>query len=100
MPGNDRNQPMNTTPDFPVLDATYAVANDELGRHVIAELGAIEPHIDELDSWCLLPLRLVVDQAAGLHIEVGPYSLSELDIERLRAAIAAYDLAVGRQEAR
>lgn len=82
--------------DFPLLDADRAVANAELGRDVIAELGAVEPHIDELDSWCTLPLRLVVDQAAGMHLEIGPYSITGDDIERLRAAIKAYDQAVGR----
>lgn len=40
-----------------------------------------------------MPLRLVHDQAAGWHLEVGPYSLDQADIEKLRAAIAGYDAA-------
>jgi len=77
----------------PVLDASYSTANTELGREVVQTLGSIEPHIDETDSTVAIPIRLTHDQAAGLHLELGPYSLSELDIEQLRAAIRAYDIA-------
>ena len=77
--------------NFP-LDAPYVVANAELGRDIIAELGVIEPHIDETDEFVTLPMRLVFHQAAGIHIEIGPYSLSELDIEQLREAIRQYDI--------
>lgn len=79
---------------FPTLDAPRTHANLEFGRVVFDHLGFIEPYIEETDSWITMPMRLVHDQAAGIHLEVGPYSVDSRDIERLRAAIAAYDLAV------
>jgi hypothetical protein len=79
--------------DFPILDAPRTDANAELGRCILDVLGLIEPHLPELDDWCAMPLRLVHDQAGGVHIECGPYSLDRADIEVLRAAIASYDLA-------
>ncbi len=83
-------------PRFPILDATRTVGNAELGRDIYADLGHVEPYIEEVDAWCTLPLRLVFDQAAAVHLELGPYDLDHVDIERLRAAIAAYDEAAGR----
>jgi hypothetical protein len=83
------------TDHYPVLDAPYTAANSELCRIVLDELGAIDPHIDETDSVCTIPLRLVHHSACGVHLELGPYSLSELDIESLRAALTAYDQATG-----
>jgi hypothetical protein len=80
--------------DFPVLDAPRLYANNSLGRVVGGDFGVIEPYLDETDSWVAMPLRLVHDQGAGWHLEVGPYSLNAADIERLREAIAAYDQAV------
>jgi hypothetical protein len=80
-----------TTSDFPVLDAPRLYANNMLSRCVIDTLGDIEPYIGETDSWVSMPLRLVYDQAAGWHLECGPYDLDRADIERLRAAIARYD---------
>ncbi|NTY58677.1 hypothetical protein [Mycolicibacterium sphagni] len=79
--------------DFPLLDANYAAANAEVGREVVADLGVIEPRIDETDSWITLPMRLVYDQAGGLHIELGPYAIDQRDIAKLREAIRQYDLA-------
>lgn len=83
-------------PDFPVLDAPRTEANAELNRVICDHFGCIEPHIDETDGWCAMPVRLVHNQAAGWCLEVGPYDISGTDIERLRAAIAAYDSAVER----
>jgi hypothetical protein len=40
-------------------------------------------------------LRLVHDQARGFALEMGPYSLDRVDIDRLRSVIARYDEAVG-----
>lgn len=79
--------------DFPVLDAPRTEANAELNRQVLDDLGAIEPAIDEIDGWCTMPIRLAHNAAAGLCLEVGPYDLDHTDIERLRAAIRAYDVA-------
>lgn len=80
-------------PDFPILDAPRTEADAELGRLVIADLGAIEPHIAEVDDWCTMPVRIVHDQAGGLHMELGPYSLDVTDIAKLREAIRQYDIA-------
>lgn len=77
--------------DFPLLDGPYTVGNTELGRVILDDLGVIEPHLDETDSWVTMPLRLVHDQAGGLHLECGPYSLDPKDIDRLREAIRQYD---------
>jgi len=74
--------------DFPVLDAPRG---DDLGRMIFDVFGEIEPYIEETDSWIAMPVRLVYDQGAGRHIEVGPYSLDRNDIQRLREAIAAFD---------
>lgn len=79
---------------YPVLDAPRTFADTELSRVVINDqLAPIEPHIEETDWYVTLPLRIVYDQGAGVHIEIGPYSMDGRDIERLRAAITAYDKA-------
>ena len=86
-----------TTPDFPILDAPRTEANAELFRLVVDYLGVIEPHVDELDSYVSMPLRLVHNAATGFCLEAGPYDLDHNDIGRLRAAIAAYDDATGNE---
>lgn len=83
-------------PDFPVLDAPRHLDADEFGRAIADRFGFIEPYIGEIDSWVSMPLRLVHDQAAGWHLELGPYDLDAGDIQSLRQAIAAYDRARGR----
>lgn len=80
-----------TTSQFPVLDDDRRGSTAELGRVVLADLGAVEPHIDELDCYCVLPIRLAHNAASGLHLELGPYDLDPNDIERIRRAIASYD---------
>lgn len=82
--------------DFPLLDAPRVHANNLLGRTIFDTFGPIEPYIEETDTWVAMPLRLVHDQANDWHLEAGPYSLDRSDIERLRAAIGAYDAAIGR----
>lgn len=77
--------------DFPVLDAPRG---HDFCRMIFDYFGEVEPYIEETDSWIAMPVRLVSDQAAGWHLEVGPYSLGRNDIQRLREAIAAFDLAV------
>lgn len=83
-------------PAFMTMDSTRQAGNAEYGRVVFDHFGYVEPHLDEVDGWCSMPLRLVHDQAAGWHLELGPYDLDRSDIELLRRAIAAYDRAVGR----
>ena len=83
-------------PSFPLLDAPRADANAELSRVILDFCGYVEPNIPELDDWCSMPVRLVHDQAGGFHLELGPYGIDRRDIEVLRAAIHAYDEAVGR----
>jgi hypothetical protein len=80
---------------FPVLDAPRLYANNQLGRVIFDRFGDVEPYVEEVDSWIAMPLRLVHDQGAGWHLELGPYSLNGDDIERLRAAINSYDQATG-----
>jgi hypothetical protein len=80
---------------IPILDSLRTGANSELGRVIIDYFGTIEPAIDEIDSFCAMPLRLVHNAAMGFGLEVGPYDLCSSDIDRLRKAIAAYDAAVG-----
>jgi hypothetical protein len=79
-----------TTSRYPALDDSRRWATAELDRLVLEDHGAIEPHIDELDSYCSMPIRLT-HNAAGIHLEVGPYDLDDSDVARLRAAITAYD---------
>lgn len=78
---------------FPILDSPYTTATAELGRTILDTFGYLEPHIDETDTRCALPIRLVHNQATGLTIELGPYELEPTDINRLRQAIHAYDAA-------
>jgi hypothetical protein len=77
-----------------VLDAPRTEANAELFRTVIEDLGVIEPHIDETDSWITMPIRLSHNAAAGLVLEVGPYDIDHNEVDRLRAAIRAYDTTI------
>lgn len=72
---------------FPILDGSYGSATAQLGRVILDFNGHVEPHIDEVDYWCAMPLRLTHDQGGGFRLECGPYSLSHTDIERLREAI-------------
>jgi hypothetical protein len=83
-------------PDFPVLDALRHAEANEFGRVIIDTFGFVEPYIGEVDGFMSMPLRLVHDQAAGLHLELGPYDIDRADIEALRTAIAGYDQAIGR----
>jgi hypothetical protein len=80
---------------FPVLDAPRLFANNQLGRVIFDSFGDIEPYVEEADYFIAMPVRLVHDQGAGWHLELGPYSLNGDDIERLRAAINSYDQATG-----
>lgn len=86
------------THPYPILDGPRANADAELSRFVIDdELQPVTPWIDETDSYVELPLRVVYHQGSGVHVELGPYSMDESDIERLRAAITAYDTARGAE---
>ncbi|MCV7381653.1 hypothetical protein BST11_22795 [Mycobacterium alsense] len=78
-------------PDFPVLDAPRHEEKNALGRAIVDCFGFVEAYVGELDSWVSMPVRLVYDQAAGWHLECGPYDFDRCDIECLRAAIASYD---------
>ncbi|SBS76508.1 hypothetical protein MHPYR_320086 [uncultured Mycobacterium sp.] len=65
---------------------------------VIEGFGYIAPHIDEIDSWCSMGVRLAHNDAAGWVIELGPYDLDATDIHALRQAIHAYDHATGKAQ--
>jgi hypothetical protein len=88
---------MTISSDFPVLDADRTTDTAEVGRHICDVFAPLEPRIPETDDWVAMPLRLAYSQAAGWYLEVGPYDLDRADIEVLRAAITAYDAAVGRR---
>lgn len=83
-----------TEPDFPVLDSDRAHANKEYARVVLDFLGYIEPYVEEVDSWVSMPVRLAHDQAGGLRLEIGPYTLAAADTLRIRDAIRSYDTCV------
>jgi hypothetical protein len=82
---------LNDPSGFPVLDDPRSVANAELGREVINELGAIVPYTPRNDYWTRMDVRLAYDQGGGITIEVGPFDLHETDIDVLKAAIAAWE---------
>lgn len=84
------------TPAFQVIDSPRHFANTVADRVVMDLFGHVEPYDESIDTWRSMPLRLAYDVAGGWHIELGPYDLDAADIERLRAAIAAYDKALGR----
>ncbi|ELR85684.1 MULTISPECIES: hypothetical protein [Mycobacterium] len=85
-----------TEPNYDVLDAPREHGNTGLGRCIVDSFGHVEPYLEEADGWVSLPLRLVVDQAAGMHLECGPYDFDRADIDRLREAVNAYDTATQR----
>ena len=85
-------QPLTT--EFAVADADRPIGTALYGRVVFDVFGYVECYVERHDDWTALPVRLVTDQAAGWHLELGPYNLDRADIEVLRRAIAAYDLAV------
>jgi hypothetical protein len=80
-------------PDFPLLDAPRPNGNNTFGRTILDTYGFVEAYVEETDTWLSMPLRLVHDQAAGWHLECGPYDFDRADIECLRQAIAGYDAA-------
>ncbi|OBH20800.1 hypothetical protein [Mycolicibacter sinensis] len=81
----------STQANFPILDADRSHDDAEYGRQVIVECGYVEPRISETDDWCSLPIRVITDQASGLHIELGPYDLDAADIRDLAGALHAYN---------
>jgi hypothetical protein len=83
----------NLSPDFPILDVPRD--HDDVGRAIIDVFGHLDPYLSWNDGYCSIPVRLVHDQAAGFHLECGPCAFTRQDIDKLRAAIAAYDDAVG-----
>lgn len=77
--------------DFPILDAPRD--HELTGRAIQDCFGDLEPYVEEMDTWIVMPVRLAHSSLAGWHLEIGPYDLDRRDINRLREAIAAYDLA-------
>ena len=80
--------------DLPMLAAPRRVSTNVFGRRIFDTFGDIEPCVED-DGCVAMPLRLIRDQLDGWRIEVGPYTLGADDIERLRAAIFAWDDAIG-----
>lgn len=83
-----------TDPRFPVLDADRS---NRFGYFVLTEYGYIDMCIDETDKYRSAPLRLAYDCDAGLHLELGPYSLVDDELqrvlERLKLALNELDAA-------
>ena len=65
---------------------------DKAGRTVLDQ-SLTEPYIDETDSYCAMPIRLVHRTDSGLVIECGPYTFDESDVDHLRTVIRTYDIA-------
>lgn len=78
---------------YPVVDRPPLWEDVEFRRHIVQAFGDAEPYIAEMDWWASMPVRLVHNTAVGWALEVGPYELWSGEIELLREAIAAYDLA-------
>lgn len=76
--------------EFPVLDADRPVADAEHNRTIVAVFDPVEPYLEEIDSWCAMPLRLTHDRLDGWQLELGPYTLDLTDIRQLSHAINAY----------
>lgn len=73
--------------DFPVLDGNRDTRE---GRVVIDECGELQPYIDEMDGWVSMPTRVAYTPAAGIVLEIGPYTLDDREITRLGDAIRGY----------
>jgi hypothetical protein len=73
------------------LDDPRTSGNEEFGREVIEELGAIAAYTPANDHWVRMDVRLVYDSSGGFTIEVGPFDLDENDIAVLQRAIAAWE---------
>ncbi|AKJ72055.1 hypothetical protein [Gordonia alkanivorans] len=80
---------------FPVLDADRTHEHEEIGRVVIDGADALEPYVPMTDSNVSIPLRVAVNQAAGVVLEIGPYTLDLRDVRRLQDAIERFYLAGG-----
>jgi hypothetical protein len=75
---------------YVVLDEPRTFADEELDREVIEDLGTVTPYAEDREQWCAMPVRVVWDEAGGLGLEVGPYSLGGRDIDFLVSAIGRY----------
>lgn len=59
--------------DFPVLDTDRStIPGGEGTKTELADLGMIEPYVDEMDWWCRLPVRVTHGYVSGVCIELGP----------------------------
>lgn len=86
-------------PRFPVLDADRSHEHEEIGRVVIDFADALEPYVPMTDSWITLPVRVSINQASGVVLELGPYTLDARDVRRLRNGIDRFDSARGGVDA-
>ena len=85
-----------TEKNFPLLDAPRTTSDSRFNRIIIDSFGSVEPYVEETDSWISMPVRLIHDDAGGFQLEVGPYSFSRADVDRLHWAIAGFEAAAGR----
>jgi hypothetical protein len=73
-----------------VLDDPRIFADEQLDREIVEDCGTVKPFAEDLDQWCTMPFRLVWDEAGGLQLEVGPYTLGGHGIDLLVSAIGRY----------
>ena len=77
--------------DDQMLDGDRSTIDDIGGRTILDECGALQPHIDEIDAYCTLPLRITHNALSGITLEIGPFNFSGRDIQALRAALDGID---------
>jgi hypothetical protein len=76
--------------DWPVLDDPRTLPNEWGDRDVLEDFGSVNPYAEDLDRWCLLPMRLVWNSAGGLGLEVGPYTLHTHAIDAVASVLTSY----------
>jgi hypothetical protein len=81
---------MGNEEEYAMLDNPRIFGNEQLDREVIEEYGSVTPYSEDRDEWCTMPVRLCWDQAGGLQIELGAYTLGGRDIDLVVSAIGRY----------
>jgi hypothetical protein len=76
--------------EYLVLDDPRIFADEQLDREIVEDCGTVMPYSGEGEQWCAMPVRLVWDQAGGLQIELGPYTLPQREVDVITSAISSY----------
>jgi hypothetical protein len=83
--------------EWPVLDAPRTLADEEGDREVLEGFGSVAPIAEDLERWCLLPLRLVWNEDDGLELELGPYTLPTHAVDAITSALTSFYAALWAQ---